>query len=170
MYATERAYAKINLYLDVLGKRPDGYHSLLTLMQSVSLFDTIDLCVAESEQTEINIKVEYPREDAADIFVDSVPSGSENLVYKAASAYLLKTGITSKVDIVLTKRIPVGAGLGGGSSDAAAALRAMNKVFGFMDDLALLEIAAELGSDVPFCLPKEIHPSCRCLHIFLSQY
>ena len=142
MTVIEKAYAKINLFLDVTGRRDDGYHDVDTLMCSVSLHDSICLNVTPSDKISITIN-----SDAHGLETDET-----NLVYKAAIKYLSKFEKTADVRAILTKRIPIGAGLGGGSSDAAATLRAMNKVFGLATKTQLLEMAAELGSDVPFCV------------------
>jgi len=136
----EKAYAKINLGLKVLGKRPDGYHNILTVMQTVSLHDT--LTVSETGG-EISLACSHP----------DVPAGPSNLAYQAALALKRESGMDKGVHIELEKRIPVGAGLGGGSSDAAAALRALPNLWRV--DVApskLSDIALSLGADVPFLL------------------
>ncbi len=142
MTVKENAYAKINLFLDVLGRRDDGYHDVVTLMQSVSLCDEITLTAMPSDRTMITIT-------STD---KSLETDENNLVYKSALNYIAKFKISARVDVELNKRIPIGAGLGGGSSDAAATLRAMNKIYGLATDEQLLNMAAELGSDVPFFL------------------
>lgn len=131
--------AKVNLFLRVLGKRADGYHEISTLMQPVSLFDELEISVSEGE--------------GIAVVSDSVeaPGGEENLAYKAASVFLQSTAIRRRVEIAVKKAIPVGAGLGGGSSDAATVLMALNEMAGiWLPDGALMEMAARLGSDVPF--------------------
>ena len=142
MKVVVKAYAKINLFLDVTGRRQDGYHEVNTLMRSISLCDDIHLEARPSDKTTITIICN-------DSFLDT---GESNLIYKAALKYLLKFKIFADIKVHLVKRIPIGAGLGGGSSDAAATLRAMNKIFALATKEQLLEIAAELGSDVPFCI------------------
>lgn len=142
MTVCEKAYAKINLFLDVTGRRDDGYHDVDTLMCSVSLCDTICLTASPSDKISITIKSDAP----------GLKNDESNLIYRAALKYLSKFKKTADIRIGLTKRIPIGAGLGGGSSDAAATLRAMNKIFGLATKMQLLEMAAELGSDVPFCV------------------
>lgn len=142
MIVKENAYAKINLYLDVLGRRDDGFHDILSVMHSVSLCDMLTLSCIESDRTEIIISTDDPE----------IPTDRSNIVYSAVEAYLNYFKINAKVDIHIEKRIPVGAGLGGGSSDAAATLRALNKVFHKGDIDQLYDLAAELGSDVPFCI------------------
>ena len=136
-----KAYAKINLSLDVLKKRNDGYHDLATVMQAVSLCD--------------NITVSLRSDNIIKIHSDSgkIPGGESDLAYKAAVAFFNKTGIVSGVDIKVEKNIPVSAGLAGGSADAAAVLKALCILFD--KDAASDEIMAAalaVGSDVPFCL------------------
>ena len=142
MTVLEKANAKINLFLDVTSRREDGFHDIKSVMQSVSLCDYIRLSADTSEKTKISITT-----NLADL-----PLDENNLVYKSAAKYLKYFGIRAKIDVDLEKHIPVGAGLGGGSSDAAATLRALNKIFGYATETELLSMAAELGSDVPFCL------------------
>lgn len=142
MILTERAYAKINLFLDVTGRREDGYHEIVTLMHSVSLCDRIRINASFSDKRSIVIRSNNK----------SLKNDESNLIYKSALKYMLKFDINAKIKIDLRKIIPIGAGLGGGSSDAAAMLRAMNRIFKRADEGQLLSIAAEIGSDVPFCL------------------
>ncbi len=133
------AFAKVNLGLRVLGKRADGYHELRTIFQTISLADRLEIAFTSGRSTEIRL------EDAARI--------SNNLAERAARMAMEAMGATGLVEIRLKKRIPVGAGLGGGSSDAAAVLLALpvlvGKTIGFG---ALNEMAGRLGSDVPFFL------------------
>ncbi len=140
----EKAYAKINLYLDVLNKRPDGFHDIKTVMHTVSLFDSITVIYTPADTTVIRLSLD------GDSFV---PADGRNLVYRAAQLYLERAGLNAAVSIKLVKRIPVAAGLAGGSSDAAATLRALNRINNkYFSDKALSELALELGSDVPYCL------------------
>lgn len=140
----EYAYAKINLYLDVLSKREDGFHEIKTIMHTVSLADELTVSLSPAERTRIRITV---------IGQSKLPTDSRNLAVKAAELFLATTLISAEVNIKLIKRIPVAAGLAGGSTDAAAVLRALNKAFKRpLTEKRLLEIAAELGSDVPYCL------------------
>lgn len=140
----EYAYAKINLYLDVLSKREDGFHEVKTIMHTVSLADELTVSLTPAERTRIRITV---------IGQSKLPTDSRNLAVKAAELFLATTLISAEVNIKLIKRIPVAAGLAGGSTDAAAVLRALNKAFKRpLTEKRLLEIAAELGSDVPYCL------------------
>ena len=140
----EHAYAKINLYLDVLNKREDGFHDIKTVMHTVSLCDDITVSVRRAEKSSVHLSVAgHPK----------LPTDSRNLAVRAAELFLNTTLIGAEVHIRLVKRIPVAAGMAGGSSDAAAVLRAMNKAFKRpLTEKRLLELAAELGSDVPYCL------------------
>ena len=138
------AYAKVNLRLEVLGKRADGYHELRTIFQTVSLHDTLRL--KHSRQPGISLGVRG----------NATLSGEpveKNLVYRAVDSLRRELKVRSGVEIVLEKKIPAGRGLGGGSSDAAAALLGYLRLTGKrMDTARLLAIAASLGADVPFFL------------------
>ena len=137
--ARVRALAKINLDLRVLGKRPDGYHELRTIFQTVSLADDIDIAFTPGRKTVIEL------EDGLGI--------PDNLMLRAARTALEAMRRTGRVTIRLEKHIPMGAGLGGGSSDAAAVLLALPVLAGRRVDLPkLIDIARQLGSDVPFFL------------------
>jgi len=134
------APAKINLGLQVLGKRPDGYHNLVSLMVPVSLCDELRFELNPRE-----IELHCPNSD--------LPTNEENLVYRAAKLALNECKWDGGVRIELSKNIPQGAGLGGGSSDAAATLLAVNQLLGSpMDHADLHRLAAKLGADVPFFL------------------
>lgn len=135
----ETAYAKINLGLRILGKRKDGYHEVSMVMQSVGLSD--EVIITEGNGIEISTNVE------------GLSCGKDNLAYKAASLLAEKYNITPNVHIILNKKIFMAAGLAGGSSDAAAVLRGLNKYWQLnLHDDRLETIGAELGSDVPFCI------------------
>jgi 4-diphosphocytidyl-2-C-methyl-D-erythritol kinase len=135
------AYAKINLCLHVLGKRADGYHELRTIFQAISLHDTLELALVP--EPAIFLETSDP----------ALPVGPENLVHRAIDAIAGEIGIGGGVRARLEKRIPVARGLGGGSSDAAAALIGMLRLTKKKIPLArLMEIAASLGADVPFFL------------------
>lgn len=135
----ETAYAKINLGLRILGKRADGYHEVSMIMQSVGLCDEIIITEGEGIQISTNI--------------EGLSCGEDNLAYKAAALLAEKYNITPNVHIVLNKRIFMAAGLAGGSSDAAAVLRGLNRYWNLNLYSDRLEaIGAELGSDVPFCI------------------
>ena len=137
----EGAFAKINLTLDVLDKRPDGYHDLQSVMQTLSIRDDIEIDVDTDKPWELHCNM------------DGIPTDNRNLAWKAAEVFYNATGRhTTGLEIRITKRIPMEAGLGGGSADAAAVLRALNKHYGNpLSILALAEIGAQVGSDVPFC-------------------
>ena len=140
----KKAYGKINLYLDVLNKRDDGYHNIRSVMQTVSLYDTITLEVLPSDSTAIEISCSD----------DGIKCDKSNLVYKAADAFLKKHGGECGIyRFHIEKSIPVSAGMAGGSSDAAAALRLMNEAHGNpLTDSELCHIGTKIGADVPFCL------------------
>jgi 4-diphosphocytidyl-2-C-methyl-D-erythritol kinase len=138
------AFAKINLCLDVLGKRPDGYHELRTIFQTVSLHDELRLRVSRHPDISLSIK--------GNAVLSREPS-QENLVYRAVDALRHALKIHSGVEMELRKTIPAGRGMGGGSSDAAAALLGYLRLTGRTLPLPqLLEIASSLGADVPFFL------------------
>ena len=143
-----KAYAKINLGLDITGKREDGYHELKTIMQQIDLYDVIKL-YAEAETGGSN--------DRGQILIscnDSmVPADERNLAYKAARLLFDEFDITDAVLIEIEKNIPVSAGLAGGSTDAAAVLKGINEYFGLGLSLEeLIERGVKLGADVPFCI------------------
>lgn len=137
---TLTAYAKLNLYLDITGRRADGYHLLETVMQSVSLADYVKITLNESGG--ISVTCSNPL----------IPQNERNICYKAARLFFEETR-GGGADISIEKRIPCGAGMGGGSTDAAAVLKGLNTLCGSaVGNKRLLEIAAEVGADVPFCL------------------
>jgi 4-diphosphocytidyl-2-C-methyl-D-erythritol kinase len=136
-----KAYAKINFSLRVFDKRPDGFHNIESIMQSVSLYDFITLSPIPSG---IEVTCDDPR----------VPQGKENLAYRAAEAFL-GTGnwdMGNGIKVEIEKRIPMAAGLAGGSADAAAVLYGLSQLSSIVPRPSLLELAAQVGSDVPFCL------------------
>ncbi len=137
----EGAFAKLNLTLDVLGKRPDGYHDLKSVMQTISIRDDIEVTVGTGKPWVLRCdKV-------------GIPTDERNLAWKAASVYCDALGKDPDgLEIRITKRIPTEAGLAGGSADAAAVLRALNRHYGApLSIMALAELGAQVGSDVPFC-------------------
>ncbi|WP_161979246.1 4-(cytidine 5'-diphospho)-2-C-methyl-D-erythritol kinase [Streptococcus sp. S784/96/1] len=141
MEVIEKAPAKINLGLDIAGKHPDGYHELSMIMVSVDLNDYITLKLLESDE----IKMSSDNH--------KMPLDEKNDVYKAALLLKEKYSITKGVDITLQKSIPICAGLGGGSSDAAATIRGLNKLWHLeMSKEEMIEIGFQIGSDVPYCL------------------
>ncbi len=140
----ERANAKINLYLDVLSKREDGFHEIKTVMHSLRFCDEITVTSVPAEKTCVKLNV---------IGARFLPTDNRNIAVKAAHLFLEKAKLNAEVTITLLKRIPIAAGLAGGSSDAAAVLRAMNKIHSKLFSIpALSALAAELGSDVAYCL------------------
>jgi 4-diphosphocytidyl-2-C-methyl-D-erythritol kinase len=135
-----KAWAKLNLSLDVAGKREDGYHELTMVMQTVSLCDDVSI-----ELTPAGV--------SAFTSFRFIPNDERNLAVKAAEAFFAAAGISSGARISINKRIPVGSGMGGGSSDAAAVLRGLNELFGGrFTPRELEDIGARVGSDVPFCV------------------
>ena len=153
MTVNEKAYAKINLFLDVVGKRGDGFHDIKSIMQTVSLSDELEVSAIIGDSTEIELSLTVSDElSALGISPETLGEIKDNLVFRAARSYLEKAGISAFVCAKLHKRIPVAAGLAGGSADAAAMLRALNKIFGKCTFSELSALAAELGSDIPFCL------------------
>lgn len=137
----EGAYAKLNLTLDVLGKREDGYHDLQSVMQTVSVRDDIEIDVGTGKPWKLKCSVE------------GLPTDETNLAWKAAKVFCdTMQKDPDGLEIRITKRIPFGAGMGGGSADAAAVLRALNRHYGNpLSIFALAELGAQVGSDVPFC-------------------
>jgi len=137
---TLHAPAKVNFHLTVLGKRPDGYHELVMLMQALEFGDTVVL-----KRAEAGVEVTSDSPD--------VPLGADNIVHKAVTALLTGAGAGGGVKAHIIKRTPMAAGLGGGSSDAAAALRGTNILYGLgLSDARLREVGVRLGADVPFFL------------------
>ncbi|MBH1942066.1 4-(cytidine 5'-diphospho)-2-C-methyl-D-erythritol kinase [Mobilitalea sibirica] len=138
---TMKAYAKINLGLDVLRKREDGYHDVSMIMQTVSLYDT--LTFRKSRKRDITLKTNLPY----------LPSDQKNIVYKAIELFKNTFHISEGIHATIYKRIPVAAGLAGGSSDAAAALKGLNTLYRTGLTLKeLMELGVTLGADVPYCL------------------
>lgn len=136
-----RAHAKINLYLDVVGKREDGYHNLETIFHSIGLHDDVIICKQETK--DITVRCEHPK----------VPCDSRNLAYRAAQLLSNAVDGIGGIAIDIHKRIPVAAGLAGGSANAAAVLHGVNELFGLgFTQETLMRFGAQLGADVPFCL------------------
>ena len=139
---TEAAYAKINLGLDIIGKREDGYHEVSMIMQSVGLCDEVIISPGSGEG-KIEISTNIPE----------LSCGSDNLAYRAAALLAKHAGIIPNVHIALNKKIFLAAGLAGGSTDAAAVLRGLNKYWQLqLENHELERLAALLGSDIPFCI------------------
>lgn len=138
---TQRAYAKINIGLDVLRRRADGYHEVKMIMQTVDIYD--ELVLERRKQPGIELRM-----DNSDL-----PSGGDNLICRAADLLFREKKITEGVNISLTKRIPIAAGMAGGSADAAAALRGLNELFDMGYSLKELQaLGVGLGADIPYCL------------------
>jgi 4-diphosphocytidyl-2-C-methyl-D-erythritol kinase len=140
---TVKARAKINLALDVLYKRPDGYHELSMVMQSIRLHDT--LLIKKTDKPGVHLTCDR----------DNPPADENNLVYKAVKYLIDSCRIASGVSVKLTKKIPVSAGLGGGSSDCAAALTGVNELFNLgLTREQLMQTSRKFGADVPFCVMR----------------
>ena len=135
-----KAYGKINLSLDVVGKREDGYHLLKMIMQSVDVYDSISF---EKCNKGINISCNKPY----------IPTDDKNLVYKAAKLFMDTYDINEGVNIYIKKNIPVSAGMAGGSTDAAAVFKALREMFKIdVDDNELMNLGVKIGADVPYCI------------------
>ena len=137
----EKAPAKINLSLDVISKREDGYHNVEMIMTTIDLSDHIELTPLEDDKIVLSLESRY------------VPSDERNLAYQAAEAFKKKYGIKRGVHIRIEKHIPVSAGLGGGNSDAATCIRGLNKIWNLnIPAEELAKLGASLGADVSFCI------------------
>ena len=137
-----KAYAKLNLTLDVLDKRPDGYHEMRMIMQDVALFDALHI-KQEGPPGQVTIKTN----------LGYLPQDGRNIAVQAAQLFLKTTGIADGIAIHIRKQIPVGAGMAGGSADAAAVLRALNRMYRTgLSPSRLRDLAGQLGSDVPYCI------------------
>ena len=138
-----KALAKINLGLDVLGKREDGYHDVRMIMQTIHLYDRVEIKKTRSPHIHVETNLYY------------LPVNEDNLVYRAAKLMKDEFQIKEGVRIVLQKFIPVAAGLAGGSSDAAAVLVGMNRIFNLgLKQNKLMELGLKIGADVPFCIMR----------------
>ena len=141
MKITRKAYAKINLGLDVTGRRADGYHMVRMIMQNVDLYDT--LTFEESAEKGIRLYTSSP----------SIPADEHNLIWKVCALLMDKYHIESGVTVTLEKRIPVAAGMAGGSTDGAAAFMGMNELFALgLSGQEMCEMAVRLGADIPYCI------------------
>lgn len=141
MKITRKAYAKINLGLDVIGKRDDGYHLVKMIMQNVDIYDT--LTFEENASGEITLKADS----------ETVPTDGSNLICKVANQLKEEFGVKAGADITLEKRIPVAAGMAGGSTDGAAAYLALNELWGLgLSKEELCMRAVKLGADIPYCI------------------
>ncbi len=141
---TERANAKINAYLNIHSRREDGYHNIVSIMQTVSLCDLVTVDLQPAPQSSITLSVSGNAE---------LPADCRNLAWRAAECFLQHTHLTAAVQITVQKHIPMSAGLAGGSADASAVLRALNRLCGEpLSTDKLCEIGLTLGADVPFCI------------------
>ncbi len=136
-----KGYAKVNLTLDVTGKRPDGYHDILTVMRTVNLYDTVTAELKDTPGINLTTDIEW------------LPTDSKNIAYRAAQKLLDEVGASVGVKLHIQKKIPCGAGMGGGSADGAAVLALVNRLLGCpVSKERLMEIGAGIGADIPFCL------------------
>jgi 4-diphosphocytidyl-2-C-methyl-D-erythritol kinase len=139
------APGKINLGLRVVGRRADGYHELVSLFAPLDLADEVEVSISDATALEVEIKLEGASE--------GIPADAANLAHRAARAFAEAAGLSCRIELRIDKRLPAGAGLGGGSSDAGAVLRALCDLFpGVLDGPRLAELALGLGADVPFFL------------------
>ena len=140
---SEKGYAKINLHLDVTGIMESGFHSVRTIMQTIDIYDEITLSEKEDLDKTISISCD----------VEGVPCDEKNLAWRAARAYLDRVGVEKGVHIHIAKKIPMAAGMAGGSADAAATLRGINRLCNnVLNVTELCAIGSSLGSDIPFCI------------------
>lgn len=142
MESKESAWAKLNISLDVADRRPDGYHDMIMVMQTISLRDAVQIRLNDSGKVRAKTNFSF------------IPGDERNLAVKAALRFLSAVGAEGQgMTISIHKDIPVGAGMAGGSSDAAAVLRALNRMYDYpLSSEALEELSASVGSDVPFCV------------------
>ncbi|WP_455721463.1 4-(cytidine 5'-diphospho)-2-C-methyl-D-erythritol kinase [Agathobacter sp.] len=138
-----KALAKINLGLDVVRRREDGYHEVRMIMQTIHLYDRLDITKTKEKDIKIQTNLSF------------LPVNENNLVYKAGRLLMDEFGITDGVSVKLDKRIPVAAGMAGGSTDAAAMLFGMNRIFGLgLSKKQLMERGVKIGADVPYCIMR----------------
>jgi len=139
------APGKINLGLRVVGRRADGYHELVSLFAPLDLGDDVEIAISAASRLEVEIEIEGANAE--------VPGDASNIACRAARAFAEAAGLSGRIELRIHKRLPVGAGLGGGSSDAGAVLRALSDHFpGALEGARLAELALALGADVPFFL------------------
>ena len=140
---TRNAYAKVNLALDVLRRREDGYHDVCMIMQNLSLYDTLTFTMEEADALAITLSCDK----------EFVPCDERNLIYKAIVLMGETYHLTGNIHVELVKRIPVEAGMAGGSTDCAAAFHAMRELYGLdVSDQELMKLGVKLGADVPYCI------------------
>jgi len=157
-----QAPAKLNLFLEILGKRADGYHELETLMVTVGIYDTLSFTEEVSEEVRLRMIDAGRRSAPGHAGAETIPAGTDNLAVRAALLLREFAGVKRGVRITLWKRIPAAAGLAGGSSDAAATLVALNRLWKLhLADRELHGLAARLGSDVAFFIGGQSAAICR---------
>lgn len=140
---TRNAYSKVNLALDVLRRREDGYHDVCMIMQNLSLYDTLTFTMEEADMLAITLSCDK----------GFVPCDERNLIYKAIVLMGETYHLTGHIHVELVKRIPVEAGMAGGSTDCAAAFHAMRELYGLdVSDQELMKLGVKLGADVPYCI------------------
>ncbi|MBD5548986.1 MAG: 4-(cytidine 5'-diphospho)-2-C-methyl-D-erythritol kinase [Lachnospiraceae bacterium] len=152
---TRKAYAKINLGLDVIRRRPDGYHEVKMIMQTVGIYDI--LTFRKKEQLEgspqISIALESKEKEGMAFPKEELPCDKSNLIYKAAALIMETYDIKEGVEITLQKNIPIAAGMAGGSTDAAAVFHGLNELFALSMSLEdMKELGVKIGADVPYCI------------------
>ena len=154
---TKKAYAKVNLTLDITGRREDGYHLVRMVMQSLDIADILTFEKTNSGDIQIFLKDDRGIQDGGMSNLGTLPLGEDNLVYRVArmmlEGYVWKKKPQAGVIITLEKHIPIAAGMAGGSSDAAATFKGMNELFelSLMDE-QLMEMGVKLGADIPYCI------------------
>lgn len=137
----KKAFAKINLFLDVESRRTDGYHNIKSVMQTVDWFDVIKVSCSSSDGIQITSSDK------------NVPTDSSNIVFRVAKAFFCRLGSSHGINIEIEKHIPMSAGMAGGSADGAATLEALNEIFGFpFSTDELIDIGKDVGADIPFCI------------------
>ena len=145
-----RAYAKINLGLDVIRRRPDGYHEVKMIMQTVGIYDVLTFKKMEGTGNSPLIRIQMEKKENQG---ESLPCDKSNLIYKAADLIMETCGITEGVEITLQKNIPIAAGMAGGSTDAAAVFHGLKELFGLsMNVEDMKRLGVQIGADVPYCI------------------
>lgn len=153
----KKAYAKVNLALDVIRKREDGYHDVCMIMQNLDLYDTLTFTVENINTPQKTCSSEANSDNQPQITIttnkEGIPTDERNLIYKAIQLMFDKYDIKAKIHVNLEKNIPVEAGMAGGSTDCAATLHAVNELFNLnLETQTLMELGVKLGADVPFCV------------------
>ncbi len=147
---TRKAYAKINLGLDVIGKRPDGYHEVKMIMQTVGIYDVLTFRKRKETANGPCIQISIEQAESGG---EILPRDQGNLIYRAAALIMETKGIKEGVEITLQKKIPIAAGMAGGSTDAAAVFHGLNELFGLsMSPEDMKRLGVQIGADVPYCI------------------